>query len=437
MRGKSYLHIPFLKSIAFTAACAPALLHAGYTGIVLYSLATPPSEPKFAWNGAPQNAAAGEFISSAYSDSGPSDNHAVLFTPTSTGAIDLNPPGFNFTIGYGTDGTYQVGTGNGPATGGMDHALVWSGSAASAIDIDTGSVSGTIAYAISGTQVVGNGNINHALLWPTIGNSAIDLNPSGYQSSTAWGTDGSQQVGYAAVHYSPNAMLWSGSADSAVNLNPPGYSSSYANGVSHGQQVGYGFPGNAYYQQALLWNNTADSVVYLNPTDYLISEAFGTNGTQQVGQGFSSTFGQYHALLWSGTADSAVDLGTLIDSSASTFAFTIDAAGNVYGMEELNGNYFAVEWTPVPPKLGDTNLDGVINSADLTALNTGQANHLTGWSHGDFNQDGVINGDDWALFDLGVALSASNASATPEPSAAELLAILWLATLDRKRRLAS
>jgi fibronectin-binding autotransporter adhesin len=64
--------------------------------------------------------------------------------------------------------------------------------------------------------------------------------------------------------------------------------------------------------------------------------------------------------------------------------------------------------------LGDTNLDGVVNSADLSAISSSG----TTWQTGDFNYDGVVNADDYALFMLGDAESGStNISATlPEPS---------------------
>jgi hypothetical protein len=62
--------------------------------------------------------------------------------------------------------------------------------------------------------------------------------------------------------------------------------------------------------------------------------------------------------------------------------------------------------------LGDTNLDGVVNAADLSAISpTG-----TTWATGDFNYDGVVNADDYALFMLGAAYGSTNiTSVVPEP----------------------
>ncbi|HEY1686026.1 MAG TPA: hypothetical protein VGG19_14770 [Tepidisphaeraceae bacterium] len=62
---------------------------------------------------------------------------------------------------------------------------------------------------------------------------------------------------------------------------------------------------------------------------------------------------------------------------------------------------------------GDTNLDGIVNSSDLSLISpTG-----TTWHSGDFNYDGKVNGDDFSLFMLGSALGTRNISTTlPEPS---------------------
>ncbi len=49
--------------------------------------------------------------------------------------------------------------------------------------------------------------------------------------------------------------------------------------------------------------------------------------------------------------------------------------------------------------VGDSNLDGQVNSVDYTAIDYGYLSHLTGWVNGDFNGDGVINGSDYTLID--------------------------------------
>ena len=79
---------------------------------------------------------------------------------------------------------------------------------------------------------------------------------------------------------------------------------------------------------------------------------------------------------------------------------------------------------------GDANLDGVVNSADISMMNLAGAT----WTQGDFNYDQKVNADDYALFALGAAASGGvNISATlPEPSA---IAAFVLPLIFPKRRL--
>ena len=97
---------------------------------------------------------------------------------------------------------------------------------------------------------------------------------------------------------------------------------------------------------------TPDSYVDLNPAGLIFVEAFGTDGSKQVGYGHGSVTNNIdHALLWSGSAGSMVDLGALLPSFYDeSEAFTIDAAGNVYGigLNTQTGNMDVVEWTATP-----------------------------------------------------------------------------------------
>jgi autotransporter-associated beta strand protein len=111
------------------------------------------------------------------------------------------------------------------------------------------------------------------------------------------------------------------------------------------------------------------------------------------------------AALTSGYASSA-ETGTGIISST--------AAANTAGTTTLGyvdtGTQVIIKYTWV----GDANLDGVVNNADLSAISTSG----TTWATGDFNYDNVVNADDYALLMLGAAKSGgANISTTlPEPS---------------------
>ena len=83
--------------------------------------------------------------------------------------------------------------------------------------------------------------------------------------------------------------------------------------------------------------------------------------------------------------------------------------------------------------LGDTNLDGVVYGADLSAISASG----TTWATGDFNYDGVVNADDYALFMLGAAYgSSTNISATlPEPAVVTALAgLAFSGVIKRNKR---
>ena len=96
--------------------------------------------------------------------------------------------------------------------------------------------------------------------------------------------------------------------------------------------------------------------------------------------------------------------------------------------------------------MGDTNLDGAVDSGDLTIVKTAIANGKLGspstdsWVHGDVNYDGVIDSGDLTIVKTAIAnqkitgtyspipLSAGGISPVPEPSTIVLL-LLGFASL--------
>jgi hypothetical protein len=288
--------------------------------------------------------------------------------------INLNPnllSGITTSGAYGTNGSQQVGYGEGTGTGSVNHAMLWNGTSASAVDLNPSGLDGittSVAYGIDGTQQVGNGSAGglqpspHALLWTGTAASAVDLNPSGLgiTQSQAYGISGPQQVGFGSGTVTgAHALLWTGTAASAVDLAPTNLAitNSYAFSTSGGEQVGEGSgteTGSAFH--ALMWNGSAASAVDLNPTNLAgiqTSDAYGTNGIEQVGYGYGSgtTGNVASAMLWAGTAASAVNLQTVLPATGTwteSFADTVDSSGNVYGFADgsFDGvtGQFAVEW---------------------------------------------------------------------------------------------
>ncbi len=259
-------------------------------------------------------AAGGQITGDGYGSVTSENYHALLWTPSATSGIDLNPSGFVESRAYGTSGTQQVGY---------------------------------------GSTALPSVNSAHALLWNSSAASAADLNPSGFTYSIANATSGTQQVGAGSSPSTNNydhALLWSGSAASYVDLHPNGFITSHAYGISGTQQVGSGeiYVGGSTYH-ALLWNGSAASAIDLNPSGFYSSYANGTNGTYQVGWGKSSQPTNPHALLWSGSAASYFDLQSVLPASfAGSYASSIDGS-SVYGFAvDTSGNYHAIEWTIVP-----------------------------------------------------------------------------------------
>jgi hypothetical protein len=279
----------------------------------------------------------------------------VEWSGTDGSAIDLNPFGFTSSTAIGTDGTQQVGQGI-PANNTNEHALLWYGSWVSAVDLNPRGFVASVASGTDRAEEVGTGtrsdNTYQALLWTGSAASAIDLNPAGFSDSVANGTNGIRQVGEG---YGPStgnyqhALLWTGTAKSAVDLNPTdlsGIRSSFALGMAGSNEVGYGVTASKTHV-ALMWKGTAASAVDLNPKGFTFSVDMGTNGTEQVGEGYGpATGGQLHALLWDGTANSVIDLSASLPAGfTKSFAFSIDAQGNVYGYAQTtSGTLEPMEW---------------------------------------------------------------------------------------------
>jgi hypothetical protein len=98
--------------------------------------------------------------------------------------------------------------------------------------------------------------------------------------------------------------------------------------------------------------------------------------------------------IWNGTA------GIASSASASDTRF-LTTLGNppsdVSASSGLNSTIsdVLVKYT----YYGDENLDGVVEGADYTLIDSGSVNTSTGWTNGDFNYDGVVDGTDYSLID--------------------------------------
>jgi hypothetical protein len=72
-----------------------------------------------------------------------------------------------------------------------------------------------------------------------------------------------------------------------------------------------------------------------------------------------------------------------------------------------------------PYKLGDANLDGMVNQADFELWNTHRFSSTLSWNHANFNGDDVVDGSDFSLWNENKFAALTMISSVPE-SAAQL-----------------
>lgn len=242
------------------------------------------------------------------------DGHALLWSGSADSVVDLNPPGYS-SEALAVCGIQQVGEVWGNMSNGFAvHAMLWFGSATNFVDLHPTGFEWSFGYGTSGSQQVGYGATSvpngeaHALLWSGTAASVVDLNPAGFATSEATGISGGRQVGWGwgpITGDNVHALLWSGTATSVVDLNPtPGWEASECFGCYGNHQVGVaswvGAPTGSY-EHAMLWSGTPDSAVDLHlflSTNYVSSSAYGIDENGNI-VGWASGVGVWqHAIEW-------------------------------------------------------------------------------------------------------------------------------------------
>lgn len=126
-------------------------------------------------------------------------------------------------------------------------------------------------------------------------------------------------------------------------------------------------------------------------------------GTLKLDAGLSST--SIRAQLLSGLNHGAWNGTGIISSLAASDPNHATGVGYT-----ISGSAY----TLMDTWLGDTNLDGVVNAADLANMAPVGTTNAT-WQQGDFNYDGIVNADDYTLFMLGDEDQTGTFPAVPEP----------------------
>lgn len=198
------------------------------------------------------------------------------------------------------------------------------------------------------------------------------IDSSSFAFSQGYGLNSLGQVAIqGSVSSNTHAGLYTPGGTAGPSYNPQmqdlgiigGSGSSYAYGVnSYGQIAGQSNISGTTYQAAL-WtpgsangtNGSWTNLGTLGNASRTTSKAFGINDSGEViGYSYAAAGGssaKEHAILWkpgsaNGTAGSMFDLGTLFTSSDQSFAYAINANGQVVGYSNGGANNRAFLWTP-------------------------------------------------------------------------------------------
>lgn len=266
--------------------------------------------------------AAKRLVIAALALSLPVPGHAVVYTITDLGIVELNSGAYAINnAGEIAGATYPTGCCNGLAT-------VWNGSTATHLGPPPGMT----------------------------GSSGQSINSSG------------QVAGYSFSATSQAATVWNGVTPTALQ-NLPGTNFGNAVAINNsGQVAGASYVSGPASPFATVWNGTtATALPGLAGTTY--SSAFGINSTGQVVGASYTSGGTALGTLWTGSAPTA--LGLLAGATSNT-GLSINASGVVAGYSTGSaGNMIATVWSGlVPTGLGT--LPGGTNSVAYAINSLGE-----------------------------------------------------------------
>ena len=122
--------------------------------------------------------------------------------------------------------------------------------------------------------------------------------------------------------------------------------------------------------------------------------------------------------------------GIVNESNDVTFDLTMDGLVTIDDLEvwrSLAGESILGGDRSIP--VGDGNLDGNVDAADLDLWSANQFTATAAWSAGDFNADGFVDGSDFNLWNtnrFAAADAASVGTSVPEPNGAALMYFVFL-----------
>ncbi len=241
---------------------------------------------------------------------------------------------------------------------------------------------------------------------------------SGYTRGSLEGTNAGGLDAFISMYDASGTLQWTrqvgtNDADRGFGVSADGLGNVYISGATGGSLGGPNAGANDAFVAKF-----ATEVPEPGPYDYDgDGDLDGDDVDALVGEIVAGT----NNLVFDLTADDVVDNADLTDwlSEAATYnAFTF------------------------PYLLGDANLDGSVNAADLNALGRNWLRSPNAWQSGDFTADGTVNANDLNQLALNWQQSipsAASPASVPEPAASILLLLAIMATplLGHRRSLVS
>jgi hypothetical protein len=160
--------------------------------------------------------------------------------------------------------------------------------------------------------------------------------------------------------------------------------------------------------------------------------------------GMSAQYANVRDMVRSGSAGSWTGKGLTSSEAASGTLAGLTALGAILNEDPIAAPGVAIKSsfsgftglakTDILVKytwVGDSNLDGIVNSVDTSLFLDGLVNQYSGWYYGDYNYDNTINSVDTSLFLDGIV---NGTTSLPEPSTFVLGAFGLLGLLKLRRR---
>ena len=184
---------------------------------------------------------------------------------------------------------------------------------------------------------------------------------------------------------------------------------------------------------------TPGAAIDLNDNDLIYNYSNGgTASTAKLGQVQQLLAGGYAGGSWTGTGITSSVAAANASSTHKTalgYAEASTTGQSTFDGVTTDNDMILVRYT----YYGDTNLDGIVNTADFNNLAAHYNQTGANWVEGDFNYDGVVNAEDFALLAANYGatpISAPPALGTlvPEPMSLSALGLCAAMLASRRRR---